>query len=122
MLEPTPFFKPYQFVQQIEFKNKDNTRHDLGLDYFGFIKQSHVIERTAIEYEVIFTHPTDHPVLEYSLRALSDLEIQNCLEQIAKSPEKYKTFIEAINEVPTLQMHALSIFSDVSKATQLALH
>ncbi len=121
MLEPIPFFKPYQFVQKIEFKNKDNTRHDLGLDYFGFVKRSHVIERTTIEYEVIFAQPTDQPVLEYSLRALSDLEIQNCLEQITKSPEKYKVFIEAINGEPTLKMHSLSLFPDVSKATQLAL-
>ena len=54
MLEPKPIFKPYQFVQQIEFKNKDIHRHDLGLDYFGFIKTSHVIERTMIEYEIVF--------------------------------------------------------------------
>ena len=40
MLEPKPIFKPYQFVQQIEFKNKDIHRHDLGLDYFGFIKNN----------------------------------------------------------------------------------
>lgn len=40
MLEPKPIFKPYQFVQQIEFKNKDIHRHDLGLDHFGFIKTS----------------------------------------------------------------------------------
>ena len=36
MLEPTPLFKPYQFVQQLEFKNKDIHRSDLGIDYFGF--------------------------------------------------------------------------------------
>ena len=47
MLEPTPIFKPYQFVQQIAFKNKDIHRHDLGIDYFGFIQRSHVIGKNG---------------------------------------------------------------------------
>ena len=43
MLEPYPIYKAFQFVQQIEFKNKDINRPDLGLDYFGFIKTKYVL-------------------------------------------------------------------------------
>lgn len=109
MLEPTPIFKPYQFVQQIEFKNKDVHRHDLGLDYFGFIQNSHVIERTAIEYDVTFTKSPQQPILEYSLRALNEDEIKDYLAQIAKSPEKYKEFIRSLNNEPTLKKYHISL-------------
>lgn len=121
MLEPKPIFKPYQFVQQIEFKNKDIHRHDLGLDYFGFIKTSHVIERTMIEYEIVFASSNEHRVLEYSLRPLSDEEIQSRLAQLLKSPEKYQTFIDALNSEPNLQMYHLAPLSDPSFPLQMVL-
>ena len=107
MLEPTPLFKPYQFVQQLEFKNKDIHRSDLGIDYFGFIQTSRVIERTTIEYDVVFTQSPEQPILEYSLRALQEDEIRDYLAQIAKSPDKYSQFIQLLNSEPTLQKYHL---------------
>ncbi|WP_235070189.1 hypothetical protein [Turicibacter sp. TJ11] len=107
MLEPTPLFKPYQFVQQLEFKNKDIHRSDLGIDYFGFIQTSRVIERTTIEYDVVFTQSPEQPILEYSLRALQEDEIRDYLAQIAKSPDKYSQFIQLLNSEPTLEKYHL---------------
>lgn len=107
MLEPTPLFKPYQFVQQLEFKNKDIHRSDLGIDYFGFIQTSRVIERTTIEYDVVFTQSPEQPILEYSLRALQEDEIRDYLAQIAKSPDKYSQFIQLLNSKPTLEKYHL---------------
>ena len=121
MLEPKPIFKPYQFVQQIEFKNKDIHRHDLGLDYFGFIKTSHVIERTMIEYEIVFASSNEHRVLEYSLRPLSDDEIESRLEQILKSPEKYQTFIDTLQSEPNLQLDYPNLFCTQSLPLEMAL-
>ncbi len=109
MLEPTPIFKPYQFVQQIAFKNKDIHRHDLGIDYFGFIQRSHVIERTAIEYDVTFAKSPKQPILEYSLRALNEEEIKDYLAQIATSPDTYKEFIYALNNEPNLKEYHISL-------------
>lgn len=119
MLEPSPIFKTYQFVQKIEFKNKDIHRSDLGLDYFGFIKTAHVIERTLIEYEVVFAFGTKDNVLEYSLRPLTGAEIQSRLEQILSLPNKYRTFIEALNSEPNLQIHYHSLVSNPSLSHQL---
>lgn len=107
MLEPTPLFKPYQFVQQLEFKNKDIHRSDLGIDYFGFIQTSRVVERTTIEYDVVFTQSPEQPILEYSLRALQEDEIRDYLAQIAKSPDKYSQFIQLLNSEPTLEKYHL---------------
>ena len=107
MLEPTPLFKPYQFVQQLEFKNKDIHRSDLGIDYFGFIQTSRVIERTTIEYDVVFTQSPEQPILEYSLRALQEDEIRDYLAQIAKSPDKYSQFIQLLHSEPTLEKYHL---------------
>ena len=108
MLEPTPLFKPYQFVQQLEFKNKDIHRSDLGIDYFGFIQTSRVIERTTIEYDVVFTPITlNNRFLKYSLRALQEDEIRDYLAQIAKSPDKYSQFIQLLNSEPTLEKYHL---------------
>ena len=107
MLESTPLFKPYQFVQQLEFKNKDIHRSDLGIDYFGFIQTSRVIERTTIEYDVVFTQSPEQPILEYSLRALQEDEIRDYLAQIAKSPDKYSQFIQLLNSEPTLEKYHL---------------
>ena len=107
MLEPTPLFKPYQFVQQLEFKNKDIHRSDLGIDYFGFIQTSRVIERTTIEYDVVFTQSPEQPILEYSLRALQEDEIRDYLAQIAKSPDKYSQFIQLLNSETTLEKYHL---------------
>lgn len=107
MLEPPPLFKPYQFVQQLEFKNKDIHRSDLGIDYFGFIQTSRVIERTTIEYDVVFTQSPEQPILEYSLRALQEDEIRDYLAQIAKSPDKYSQFIQLLNSEPTLEKYHL---------------
>ena len=121
MLEPKPIFKPYQFVQQIEFKNKDIHRHDLGLDYFGFIKTSHVIERTMIEYEIVFASSNEHRVLEYSLRPLSDDEIESRLEQILKSPEKYQTFIDTLQSELNLQLYYPNLFCTQSLPLEMAL-
>lgn len=121
MLEPKPIFKPYQFVQQIEFKNKDIHRHDLGLDYFGFIKTSHVIERTMIEYEIVFASSNEHSVLEYSLRPLSDDEIESRLEQILKSPEKYQTFIDTLQSELNLQLDYPNLFCTQSLPLEMAL-
>ncbi|MDD5985858.1 MAG: hypothetical protein PUC22_09965 [Turicibacter sp.] len=121
MLEPKPIFKPYQFVQQIEFKNKDIHRHDLGLDHFGFIKTSHVIERTMIEYEIVFASSNEHRVLEYSLRPLSDDEIESRLEQILKSPEKYQTFIDTLQSEPNLQLDYPNLFCTQSLPLEMAL-
>ena len=121
MLEPKPIFKPYQFVQQIEFKNKDIHRHDLGLDYFGFIKTSHVIERTMSEYEIVFASSNEHRVLEYSLRPLSDDEIESRLEQILKSPEKYQTFIDTLQSEPNLQLDYPNLFCTQSLPLEMAL-
>lgn len=121
MLEPKPIFKPYQFVQQIEFKNKDIHRHDLGLDYFGFIKTSHVIERTMIEYEIVFASSNEHRVLEYSLRPLSDDEIQSRLAQILKSPEKYQTFIDTLHSEPNLQLYHPNLLCNHSLPFEMAL-
>lgn len=105
MLEPYPIYKPFQFVQQIEFKNKDINRPDLGLDYFGFIKTSHVVARTMIEYDIVFTKGNSNSVLEYCLRAPSEEEIQSILSQIYQFPHKYKDFIEAINNEPALEKY-----------------
>ena len=121
MLEPKPIFKPYQFVQQIEFKNKDIHRHDLGLDHFGFIKTSHVIERTMIEYKIVFASSNEHRVLEYSLRPLSDDEIQSRLAQILKSPEKYQTFIDTLQSKPNLQLDYPNLFCTQSLPLEMAL-
>lgn len=121
MLEPKPIFKPYQFVQQIEFKNKDIHRHDLGLDHFGFIKTSHVIERTMIEYEIVFASSNEHRVLEYSLRPLSDDEIESRLEQILKSPEKYQTFIDTLQSELNLQLDYPNLFCTQSLPLEMAL-
>ena len=121
MLEPKPIFKPYQFVQQIEFKNKDIHRHDLGLDYFGFIKPSHVIELTMIEYEIVFASSNEHRVLEYSLRPLSDDEIESRLEQILKSPEKYQTFIDTLQSELNLQLDYPNLFCTQSLPLEMAL-
>ena len=121
MLEPKPIFKPYQFVQQIEFKNKDIHRHDLGLDYFGFIKTSHVIELTMIEYEIVFASSNEHRVLEYSLRPLSDDEIESRLEQILKSPEKYQTFIDTLQSELNLQLDYPNLFCTQSLPLEMAL-
>ena len=107
MLEPTPLFKPYQFVQQLEFKNKDIHRSDLGIDYFGFIQTSRVIERTTIEYDVVFTQSPEQPILEYSLRALQEDEIRDYLAQIAKSPDKYSQFIQLLNSEKTKKKYHL---------------
>lgn len=108
MLEPTPLFKPYQFVQQIQFKNKDIHRSDLGIDYFGFIQASRVIERTTIEYDVSFTQSSEQPILEYFLRALQEDEIHDYLAQIAKSPDKYHHFIQLLNREPALEKYHLN--------------
>ena len=121
MLEPKPIYKPYQFVQQIEFKNKYIHRHDLGLDYFGFIKTSHVIERTMIEYEIVFASSNEHRVLEYSLRPLSDDEIESRLEQILKSPEKYQTFIDTLQSELNLQLDYPNLFCTQSLPLEMAL-
>ena len=121
MLEPKPIFKPYQFVQQIEFKNKDIHRHDLNLDHFGFIKTSHVIERTMIEYEIVFASSNEHRVLEYSLRPLSDDEIGSRLEQILKSPEKYQTFIDTLQSELNLQLDYPNLFCTQSLPLEMAL-
>ena len=120
MLEPRPIFQPYQFVQKIEFKNKDINRHDLGLDYFGFIKKSHIIERTIIEYDVIFAGALENQVLEYSLRSLSEKEVQDRLKNIMANQEKYQVFIEALSLEHPLKKSHLDLLS-LSTASQPAL-
>lgn len=119
MLEPQPLFKPFQFVQEIAFKNKDIHRSDLGIERFGFVLSSHVIERVHCEYEICFTTPhNSSPILEYSLRPLTKNEIEERLAYISDHQEDFIDFIQALNQQPKLQAYHIKA-STFSTTTQL---
>ena len=106
MLEPKPFFKNMQFVQEIAFKNKDVHRHDLGIDHFGFILSSHILARTQYEYQIQFAGKVDQTLcLEYSLRPLQEKEIEERLEFIKLNQEQFISFIIDLNDRPELQSY-----------------
>lgn len=106
MLEPQPLFKSFQFVQEIAFKHTDTHRSDLGIEKFGFIKRSHIIERVHCEYEVVFANAIEkNPILEYALRPLTESEIQDRLNYIKQHPQQFSTFIQSLNAEPNLQSY-----------------
>lgn len=109
MLEPQPIFKSFQFVQEIAFKNKDVHRSDLGIERFGFIISTHVIERVHCEYTINFVMAdTAQPVLEYSLRPLTEQEIKERLIYIQNHQDIYQDFIERLNNEPELKSYHLT--------------
>ncbi len=120
MLEPQPIFKSFQFVQEIAFKNKDLHRSDLGIERFGFVKRSHIIERVHCEYEVCFTTGDDSSfILEYSLRPLTENEIQERLSYIANHADKFTEFIQLLNSQPELQAYHINP-SSLTSSIQLS--
>lgn len=117
MLTPRPIFENYQFVQKIEFKNKDIHRPDLGLDYVGFITSSHVIARTMIEYNITFAHGQEQDVLEYTLRPLSESEVLAYLEVMVQAGSQYEDFIQTINNEPKLEKYHLELPEESNEST-----
>lgn len=106
MLEPQPIFKPFQFVQEIAFKNKDSRRSDLGIERFGFVISSQVIHRNYYEHHICFASPSDsNDILEYSLRSLSESEIWDRLSYIKQHPDQFEDFIQKLNSQPELKSY-----------------
>lgn len=104
MLEPKAIFNKFQFVQEIAFKNKDIHRHDLGIERFGYILSSHVVARTHCEYVIQYAKENDQNLsFEYSLRPLTDVEIQERLSYIALHQQEFMPFIVALNNCDALK-------------------
>ncbi len=108
MLEPQAIFSKFQFVQEIAFKNKDIHRHDLGIERFGYVLSSHIVARTHCEYVIQYAKESEQNLsLEYSLRPLTETEIQERLAYISVHQSEFISFIVALNDCEALKPYRI---------------